>query len=85
MKQYYKFTCKSCGSHGAKVTETRAQETYNRRRRECLACGHRTTSYEISEEQMLIYEAALSFHLRQQSFSDKLRLIADQMDNSRCR
>ncbi len=45
--------CPYCGSFDDKVTESRqmANGESIRRRRECLSCGHRFTSYERIEEQ----------------------------------
>lgn len=44
--------CPFCGSEKDKVTDTRATEdnTVIRRRRECLDCGRRFTTYEKHEE-----------------------------------
>lgn len=49
--------CPLCGSHEDKVIESRqnASGTSIRRRRECLGCGYRFTSYEhIDEKQVMV-------------------------------
>lgn len=45
--------CPVCGHHESKVTDSRYVEQQNatRRRRECLECGERFTTYERLEEQ----------------------------------
>lgn len=47
--------CPVCGHHESKVTDSRYAEQQNatRRRRECLECGERFTTYERLEEQPL--------------------------------
>jgi len=52
--------CPHCSSLEDKVVESRtlAEGTAVRRRRECLACGCRFTSYERIEEKQLIVEKA---------------------------
>ena len=48
--------CPKCGS-GTKVIETRtADENQIRRRRQCLFCGSRFTTYEITQIQKAVYE-----------------------------
>ncbi|MCQ2381995.1 MAG: transcriptional regulator NrdR [Clostridia bacterium] len=44
--------CPNCGSHDNKVIDSRANDNSNsiRRRRECLKCGKRFTSYETIEK-----------------------------------
>jgi len=44
------FACKKCGNDSYKVIETRVTGTHVRRRCKCFSCGHRFTTYEISEE-----------------------------------
>ncbi len=48
--------CPLCGSDNDKVVESRANSTGTtiRRRRECLSCGYRFTSYEHIEEKQLM-------------------------------
>jgi transcriptional repressor NrdR len=43
--------CPNCGSHDNKVVDSRTNDSNNsiRRRRECLKCGKRFTSYETIE------------------------------------
>jgi hypothetical protein len=43
--------CSSCGAREVRVMETRANNKAIRRRKECLACKYRETTYEISQEQ----------------------------------
>lgn len=44
--------CKYCGCIDSKVVDSRISDSYKsiRRRRECLSCGRRFTTYEIVEE-----------------------------------
>jgi transcriptional repressor NrdR len=46
--------CKYCESFESKVTDSRAIEDKNtiRRRRECIDCGHRWTTYEIDATEL---------------------------------
>ena len=48
--------CPKCGSMEDKVLESRSNKTGTaiRRRRMCLSCGHRFTSYEKIEEKQII-------------------------------
>ena len=48
--------CEICGNETA-ITQSRVTDTPKRmrRRRECIDCGHRHTTYEISEREMEIY------------------------------
>ncbi len=48
---YYKVTmeCPYCQSNDTKVTDKRDNEAVTRRRRECLKCGKRFTTYERVE------------------------------------
>lgn len=41
--------CPYCGYHDSKVIDSRPSEEKIRRRRECLSCGKRFTSYEVIE------------------------------------
>ncbi|HKM32716.1 MAG TPA: transcriptional regulator NrdR [Oscillospiraceae bacterium] len=41
--------CPFCGYHDSKVIDSRPSEEKIRRRRECLDCGKRFTSYEVVE------------------------------------
>jgi len=43
--------CSACGAREVRVMETRANNKAIRRRKECLACKYRETTYEISQEQ----------------------------------
>lgn len=52
--------CPKCGS-GTKVIETRtADENQIRRRRECLLCGSRFTTYEITQVTKARYEKEIA-------------------------
>ncbi len=44
--------CKYCGCNESKVIDSRVSDGYKsiRRRRECVSCGRRFTTYEIVEE-----------------------------------
>jgi len=48
--------CPKCGNEDSKVIDSRSSEAQDaiRRRRECLECGMRFTTYERREEQPLI-------------------------------
>lgn len=48
--------CPSCGAHETRVVDSRPVESGNaiRRRRECEACGHRFTTYERLEPQLVV-------------------------------
>lgn len=48
--------CGACGHHDSKVVDSRQSEDGNaiRRRRECLACGHRFTTFERPETVALV-------------------------------
>jgi len=43
--------CSTCGAREVRVIETRANNQAIRRRKQCLACKHRETTYEISQAQ----------------------------------
>jgi hypothetical protein len=40
--------CPSCGSRTFEIIESRTTKTATRRRKQCQACGHRCTTYEVS-------------------------------------
>lgn len=42
--------CPECGCEESKVIDSRPTENKVRRRRECISCGYRFTTYEIIEE-----------------------------------
>jgi len=46
--------CQFCGHHEQKVVDSREAEDTVRRRRECLKCGKRFTTYERVETSALI-------------------------------
>lgn len=48
--------CPKCGCEESKVVDSRPSENYDsiRRRRECVKCGHRFTTYERREEMPLL-------------------------------
>ena len=43
--------CPACGAHDSRVLDSRPQEDFSsiKRRRECVACGRRFTTYELVE------------------------------------
>lgn len=45
--------CSTCGAPEVRVMETRPNNQAIRRRKQCLACGCRETTYEISQAQYL--------------------------------
>ncbi len=46
--------CPYCGFESSKVVDSRPTEDRKRRRRECLKCGKRFTTYEIVEQPLWI-------------------------------
>ena len=46
--------CPECGDEESKVIDSRPTENKVRRRRECIRCGYRFTTYEIIEENPLM-------------------------------
>ena len=44
--------CPNCGSLHTACLSTRAVDNRTKRRRNCLDCGHRFTTYEVYEEIM---------------------------------
>jgi len=42
--------CAKCGARKGSTVDSRPQDTYVRRRRECANCGHRFTTYETTTE-----------------------------------
>ena len=44
--------CEQCGNESISVNDTRVVKKIRRRRRICTLCGHRTTTYEISKEDL---------------------------------
>lgn len=46
--------CPECGDEESKVIDSRPSENKVRRRRECIRCGFRFTTYEIIEENPLM-------------------------------
>jgi hypothetical protein len=43
--------CSNCGANAVRVLETRPNRNAIRRRKHCCNCGHRETTYEISQAQ----------------------------------
>ena len=41
--------CNKCGSNEIACVDSRKNNDYTRRRKKCLCCGNRITTYEISE------------------------------------
>ena len=41
--------CPKCGGAKQRITDSRQTGNEVRRRRECRACGHRFTTYELTE------------------------------------
>ena len=54
--------CPYCGSEDSKVTDSRHVEGGIKRRRQCLQCGFRFTTYERVENADLIIVASLHRH-----------------------
>lgn len=53
--------CRNCGWKETKVIDSRDSEGFEmiRRRRECIGCGFRFTTFEITAVQKGYYEAAV--------------------------
>ena len=56
MCYHHSMVCPRCGNDDDKVIESRSNKegTAIRRRRQCLSCGHRFTSYERIEEKPIM-------------------------------
>ena len=39
--------CPSCGKTGSKIIDTRMENGYRKRKRECLSCGSRWSTIEV--------------------------------------
>lgn len=50
-RQYIPQYCSYCNAQEMRTLETRAAKRATRRRKACLACGKRETTYEISQSQ----------------------------------
>ena len=50
--------CPKCGNKELRVVDSRSFATRTRRRRQCMNCGYRFTTYEISEVQVALFEKA---------------------------
>lgn len=48
-RNHLPFTCLNCGVRELRVIETRFNNNAIRRRKHCLSCGNRETTYEISQ------------------------------------
>ena len=60
MANYRPMRCIKCRSDQIKTISTRSHDSYIRRRRECISCGHRFTTYEVEAEvlrQLIAIEA----------------------------
>lgn len=80
-----RFTCEQCGGNDYKVLETRQQVDWRRRRITCQSCGHRITTYEVSERQFILFQAALSAQIEPPfalQAAQKLRKIAAKLEFS---
>lgn len=42
--------CPACGEQALSTIECRHTRSSTRRRRECISCGHRATTHEVSQE-----------------------------------
>ena len=82
MTRSIRFTCEQCGGNNYKVLESRPQLDWVRRRIVCQSCEHRSTSYEISERQFLLYETALESHLKQLQIAGTLHAIAAELEGA---
>ncbi len=48
--QFQPTQCPECGEQGFRVIESRFVEDTKRRRKACEKCGHRMTTYEVSQK-----------------------------------
>jgi len=59
-----KAVCVACGARDVGVIETRPSAHGQRRRRQCFACRHRWTTYEVHADLVELLESAVNFVLR---------------------
>lgn len=52
--EVYPMKCPYCGFEDSKVIDSRPSDEKKRRRRECLSCGKRFTTYEVVEQPLRI-------------------------------
>ena len=76
-----RIVCEQCGSSDYRVLETRQQTDWRRRRITCRSCGHRVTTYEVSERQFIVYQAALTAQVDALQTAQRLRDIAAELES----
>jgi transcriptional regulator NrdR family protein len=78
-----RFFCDHCGGIDYKVLESRKPKSSDwvRRRIACRSCGHRVTTYEVSEQQFAIFQAALARDLTVLQTASKLHSIAAELES----
>jgi hypothetical protein len=72
-----KLPCQVCGSAGSKVLDSRPRGTFIRRRRECLSCRHKWSTYEVSSEYLSMTSEILVLARQVRSLSGKLEELFD--------
>lgn len=72
--------CPVCGNHGVKTIDSREKKggTIVRRRRECLACHHRFTTYEGETENVIGVDPKVVAKLRE--FHETIGCVLDVLD-----
>lgn len=80
--------CPACGHSESFVIDSRRTNTSQRRRRECMQCSIRWTTYEVSEADYLTSperiraEAFLSFRARLDDFIGMMDLVDWDLSNN---
>ena len=62
--------CPECQSNQTKTIITRTYDDYIRRRRECISCGYRFTTYEITAETVAQALAVKATYLKEHKEND---------------
>ena len=65
--------CSACKKDGLLIIESRKSGTATRRRKECVYCGHRETTYELSQNEYFEFKKA---HV----LANKLRVLIQTSD-----
>ena len=73
--------CPKCGGR-SKVKDSRPADDGTYRRRECLACGHLFTTYEISDVQKARYEQTVQLYTVIKSIINKGGQINEEVSSA---
>lgn len=77
-----RYVCANCGKTAVRVLETKKNREGIRRRRECSACNHRDTTYEVSQE---LYRELKEAHAVNKKILSLLKLDAfKKVDEKTC-